>query len=70
MLQRQFGNIDVGAVLVRLIFFREPDDLESSTANRVANPEELCWLFQIDRINRKRVADPGREYEPERFFAE
>ena len=46
VLQRQFGNIDLGAVLVRLIFFREPDDLEPSTANCVANPEELRWLFR------------------------
>ena len=68
LFQCQLGNIDIGSVLIRLIFLEEFHDLESRPFDRVANFQKLGRLFQVDRVDPVGVPYPRGENEAERLL--
>ncbi len=49
--EKQLRNIDIDAVLIARMFFREVHDLEVSAANNVADLQELRRLVLVDGVD-------------------
>ena len=58
MFEEQLRNIDIGAILIALMFLGEFDDLEVSAADNVSYFQKLRRLALVNRVKRKCSANP------------
>src|SRR5437867_898552 len=69
MFEEQLRNIDVGAVLIARVFFREVHDLEVSAPDDVADLQELRRLALVDAVDAEFVFYPRRKHVSKRLLS-